>query len=364
MPDMKVGLVLSGGGAKGAWQAGLVRALVELGTQVDVVAGASIGALNGAIVASAGTMEKASEHLDTLWTTLAESSPISFNTFGYLTMLASAGSSLAIPVGVARIADAIRLAARRMDVPLPEWLSRHQMGVANDEPLKRLMDKYLAPEALKSGLPLYVSLFRSNGAMADLIDVALAELGLADTPESRFMHVQMLPASEQRAALLASAAIPALFAAKQVDGVHYSDGGIGGWQTMQGNTPITPLLDAGCDTIIVTHMSDGSLWSQQAFPGVRILEIRPQRAIAREASLLDHRDLLGFHAEKISSWMRQGYEDTLECIGRVMRPAKARNTLRCSEQRVAETEQRSVGSETALASAMARLKRSSGLPPS
>jgi NTE family protein len=358
MADMKVGLVLSGGGAKGAWQAGLVRALAELGVQVDVVAGASIGALNGAIVASAGTLEKASEHLETLWSTLAQSSPVSFNPFGYLTMLASAGSSFALPRGVNRIADIARLVARRMDVPLPEWVSEREIGIASDEPLKRLMDEYLDPDALRSGLPLYVSLFRSNGAMADLLDVASAELGFPDTAESEFVHVQALPVSEQRTALLGSAAIPVLFAAKEVGGVRYSDGGMGGWQTMQGNTPMTPLLEAGCDTIIVTHLSDGSLWSRQAFAGVRILEIRPQRAISREASLLDHRDLLGFHAEKIPSWIHQGYEDTLQCIGRVMQPAKARNALCRSEQQVVEAEQRSVSSEAVLASAMARLRRS------
>ena len=47
----KVGLVLSGGGAKGAYQVGVCKALAELGTQVDMIAGASIGALNGGVLA-------------------------------------------------------------------------------------------------------------------------------------------------------------------------------------------------------------------------------------------------------------------------------------------------------------------------
>ena len=60
MPEkMKVGLVLSGGGAKGAYQVGALKALQELGTTIDVVAGASIGALNGAVLVSAPSISEA-----------------------------------------------------------------------------------------------------------------------------------------------------------------------------------------------------------------------------------------------------------------------------------------------------------------
>lgn len=45
-------LVLSGGGSKGALQAGLYRALCELGVRPDLVVGASVGALNGALIAA------------------------------------------------------------------------------------------------------------------------------------------------------------------------------------------------------------------------------------------------------------------------------------------------------------------------
>ncbi len=34
---------------------------------------------------------------------------------------------------------------------------------------------------------------------------------------------------------------------------------------MQGNTPVTPLVDAGCNMVIVTHLSDGSLWDARLF---------------------------------------------------------------------------------------------------
>lgn len=49
--DRPLALVLSGGGSKGALQAGLHRALCELGVEPDFIVGASVGALNGAFIA-------------------------------------------------------------------------------------------------------------------------------------------------------------------------------------------------------------------------------------------------------------------------------------------------------------------------
>ena len=50
LPD-EVALVLQGGGALGAYQAGVIEGLQEKGIDVDWVAGISIGAVNAAIFA-------------------------------------------------------------------------------------------------------------------------------------------------------------------------------------------------------------------------------------------------------------------------------------------------------------------------
>ncbi|MBL0767354.1 patatin-like phospholipase family protein [Sphingopyxis sp. DHUNG17] len=50
LPDLVV-LVLQGGGALGAYQAGVYEALIDLGIELDWVAGISIGAINAAIIA-------------------------------------------------------------------------------------------------------------------------------------------------------------------------------------------------------------------------------------------------------------------------------------------------------------------------
>jgi NTE family protein len=58
----KKGLVLGGGGAKGAYQIGAWKAFDELGEDFDLVVGSSVGALNGALMAQGGF-----EWADGLW---------------------------------------------------------------------------------------------------------------------------------------------------------------------------------------------------------------------------------------------------------------------------------------------------------
>jgi NTE family protein len=64
--DTPVALVLSGGGAKGAWEAGAAAALVERGVPVRLVAGSSAGALNAAMLAD-GRLDR----LQGLWRALS-----------------------------------------------------------------------------------------------------------------------------------------------------------------------------------------------------------------------------------------------------------------------------------------------------
>lgn len=52
------GLVLDGGGARGAYQIGAWKALREAGVKIEAVAGTSVGALNGALICM-GDLEKA-----------------------------------------------------------------------------------------------------------------------------------------------------------------------------------------------------------------------------------------------------------------------------------------------------------------
>ena len=48
--NREYGIVLEGGGAKGAYQVGAWKALREAGVKIKAVAGTSVGALNGALI--------------------------------------------------------------------------------------------------------------------------------------------------------------------------------------------------------------------------------------------------------------------------------------------------------------------------
>lgn len=62
---MKKALVLAGGGAKGAYEAGFIKALCECDIHIDIVVGTSIGALNACLFA-----QKDFQALDELWKTI------------------------------------------------------------------------------------------------------------------------------------------------------------------------------------------------------------------------------------------------------------------------------------------------------
>ncbi|HEU0277742.1 MAG TPA: patatin-like phospholipase family protein, partial [Rhodanobacteraceae bacterium] len=66
MDTTKTALVLSGGGSLGAVQAGMLAALTEAELPVDLVIGASVGALNAAFFAQNPTHQRALELVE-LW---------------------------------------------------------------------------------------------------------------------------------------------------------------------------------------------------------------------------------------------------------------------------------------------------------
>ena len=359
---MKVGLVLSGGGAKGAYQVGMLKALYEQGVTIDAISGASIGALNGAILAGSNSLAEGVKRLQTVWNTLANTSPLKLNRPNYLTLLASAGLSAYGSVYFSGFVRTLDHVTKKNGIALPSLSSglykSLNSGLLSDAPLQALMDEYLQPTALMHGTPLYISVYQSGGGILDVVKVAAAELGLKDTDPSTFFHIQRLPEDQQRALLLGSAALPMIFAPKDIAGTSYSDGGQGGWQSMQGNTPAQPLVDAGCNLIIVSHLSDGSLWSRRDFPGATVLEIRPQSTLARDTGYLgSSKDLLGFDATKILSWIEQGYQDTLIALKPLMEACHARGEWQTSQHAVAHSERRNDSADEQLKQAMMRLTR-------
>jgi NTE family protein len=63
----RVAFVLSGGASLGAIQVGMLRALIDRGIVPDTIVATSVGAVNGAFVASHGATPETIEELATLW---------------------------------------------------------------------------------------------------------------------------------------------------------------------------------------------------------------------------------------------------------------------------------------------------------
>jgi NTE family protein len=72
MKKQKLAFALGGGGARGALQAGALRALLEVGIKPDLLVGTSIGAVNAVFLAMHGLTPQALDELDASWFAAAQ----------------------------------------------------------------------------------------------------------------------------------------------------------------------------------------------------------------------------------------------------------------------------------------------------
>ncbi|AMD00394.1 patatin-like phospholipase family protein [Halomonas chromatireducens] len=307
----KLGLVLSGGGAKGAYQAGVLRYLAEMNIQPDAVAGASIGSLNGAVVANAENVKQAADSLEVVWREIAEKSPLKMDPLAFVAIL--------LKICVAAFGGApgrvFAMSAHQLEKIVPVKYHKYVSDPAffDNSPTIDILTRYAGLENDSVGLPFWVSVYESEGAIKDLVGTLRATVGISDSKGSMFLPMHLLSSEDKRKALLASSAIPLAFEAQLISGKKYYDGGLGGWNTAQGNTPVTPLIvNEKCSHVIVTHLDDGSFWNRNSFPGTTFLEIRPKK-ISRNGL----KDMLNFEKSTLLEWMEQGYHDTSACIGSV-----------------------------------------------
>ncbi len=104
-----VAFVLGGGGHLGAHEVGMLRALLERGIVPDLVVGTSIGAINGAAVAAAPTVE-AVRRLAEMWTSFEHGNVFGGSVLGRLGTLARTRTHLHDNAGLRRLlTDALRV---------------------------------------------------------------------------------------------------------------------------------------------------------------------------------------------------------------------------------------------------------------
>lgn len=174
--DAPLALVLSGGGAKGAYEAGVAAVFVERGLPIRLVAGSSAGALNAAMIAD-GRMER----LETLWRGLSRDRVYSLRARVFFAGL------------------------------LPGWLTLLALDRAGSlfdpRPLRELIDASLDLDRVRAS-PVRLLVITS--------DLARREPRLFDNQ------------TITREALMAAAAVPGAFPAVDVGGALLVDGGLTG----------------------------------------------------------------------------------------------------------------------------------------
>lgn len=251
------GLVLAGGGAKGAYQIGAWKAMREIGVDIEMIAGASIGAINGALIAQ-GDFERTVE----LW------------------------SSVEVKDGI------------QMDVQLksPENLFSfsnlpqifHEViknGGVDVTPARDLVAKYVDEEKVRaSGIPLGLVTFQ-------LSSLKPVELFVEDMQEGLLVDYLML-----------SARFPGLHN-QSPDGAKYLDGGV------YDNTPVRMLRQRGINRFIVVDISNmKGIGHKNDLSCADIIYIRPN----------DPKELgesFEFDKAMTEKRMQMGYLDTKKAFG-------------------------------------------------
>lgn len=238
---IRLGLVLSGGGAKGAYQAGVFQAMAELGLcdWVEAVSGCSIGAMNALLFAT-GDPER--------WRQVWEESEFTGFTGGGLS-----------PARLEELKDKAANAGGLEEYLRGEWM----LPLDGLEELARRMSE---PEKLAGGRPG--------------ISVCAYQL---EAEESRYFWLEGRPYDEAVRLVAASCALPVIFPPVEMGGKRYCDGGMTPPYSDKKNgdkIPLAPLAGLELDAILVIYLTPYDKVDKSLVPpGTRLLELHPSRPL-------------------------------------------------------------------------------------
>jgi NTE family protein len=273
----KIAIVLSGGGSRGAYEAGIIRFIREklpaqLGRQprIDIITGTSVGAINGAyLAATADTLDRQGRGLCAAWESLHVEQLISQTTSDLLRVGKLFFSKAPPPpkpgnYGYGGILDTAGL----------------ESFVVQAIPWRRIRPNLLAGHVNS----LAVSATRvGTGHTMVFIDSNDPPSEWSRDPFVRHKWAAIGPRHA-----LASAAIPMLFPAVKIGRSFYVDGGL------RQNTPMSPAIRLGADRVLVISLryvapvTEADLFEKErevAYPKPLFLAGK-----ALNALLLDHTD--------------------------------------------------------------------------
>ena len=269
---MKNALVLGGGGSKGSYQVGAIKALKEFNVNFDYVAGTSIGALNGCLV-----VQNDYEYMYHLWDNISIKDII----------IGDFDKDFAIENIISNIDEVknIYIQLRKNKVDISPFISL----VNRSFDIKKFSNSKIKYEAIATALPRFSQASFNNNDMIKLGTECL---------------------------LASSACFPAFPIAK-IDNNHYIDGGY------TDNLPITAILKYNPDNIYVIDI-DYTVTHKSFKKVSNVTYIHPKESIG---------SIFNFDREKIKKNIQLGYNDVYKYYGKykgfkyTFLPYKCHNTI-------------------------------------
>lgn len=259
MDVQKSGLILSGGGARAAYQVGVLKAIHKILPKghynpFDVISGTSAGAINGVGLASyAENYRIGIKHLERIW---LHFSPETI----YRTDMAG------VSHGIFRVMRSLVMGKRFRNDPV---------SLLNNQPLRDLLNDAIKFDQIQSAI--------DNGA---LHAVAVNCSGLESGESVAFFqgHYSITNWDRHRRVgkrtritldhLMASSAIPMIFPAVKLHGEYYADGAV------RQLAPISPALHLGAEKIMVIGVSGNAHRRKE--------DVKPPSAYPSPAKVMGH----------------------------------------------------------------------------
>lgn len=253
-----LGLALEGGGAKGAYHMGVVKAFLEEGYEFGGITGTSIGALNGAVIAQ-GDFEKAYE----FWQRMEPSRIFNIENIQYKNLVNTDISNKII----------IQLASQAKRIIKRKGIDTSRMKKAIEDIVD---EERLRKSKVDFGL-----------VTVSISDLKPLELYKEDIPEGKMVDY-----------LLASASFPG-FEPQKIEDKYYIDGGL------YDNCPVNLLARKGYKEIIAVKTLSIGIVQNIKYSDVKVTNIVPSENIGR---------ILNFDNKVIHKNLKMGYYDAMRYI--------------------------------------------------
>ena len=255
MNKKEYGLVLAGGGTKGAYQVGVWKALQELQINVKAIAGASIGALNGALFLQ-----------NDLNSTIKMYEQIKIDNIMKV-------NGVDANKNIFDLSNIFNLAAD----------FTKQKGIDNT-PLREMIRQYIDMDKL----------YNSD------IDFGLVTYSVKNkTPLQKFKNE--IPKEQMEDYLLASSCFP-IFKPQNLNGEEYFDGGL------YDNTPSNMLIEKGYKNIIIADIAGIGFSKKSVNKDVYVKVISPSEDLG---------GTFEFNHERIVNNIKLGYLDTMRSFNKL-----------------------------------------------